>query len=444
MQQLSTVAEDVTAVSMELAAFVPVVANGLQMVKNLQPDLRPGSTTGVEKILRDKLALQHNRIFELLAAGKFVEHDNLSSLAGLVSDGEEFWPCLTFLTDMATMLERESSAKVEGSKWSVLTNAMTGAIDDDGGLNLEALEGIAKHLSVMEGLVATGDFVNIVDKWCEVFFSSSCLNFPEGGLQLYEVFAAVVALLPQHHSDGLRHRQHRFVQVLHDASEGLNAFKMLGQNTESRLLADKGYKAIKTLLQGRVVLREVQDSAALPASSAAMKSLQGIDEFIEVTKKEALEAKQDSLQQKIDLASPTAMGGKDGAAWHDGLDQTVGFPEMLKHAKRFFMKRSAKTFKDDMQNIEAELKDYQAIAEILSAMPVKELVVSAEGLLAKLQVTYTEGLLLVAFTSNDTAATDLKRQVHKIKKSLSGKIWDEVIFKPLRIRGEQAMKLKKG
>jgi len=105
---------------MDLETFVPGVRQSIDMVKSMQPVLRPGSTFMLEKAIQQKFKEEFDRISGLDNQEQFNETEHLGALAALLASAKVQWPGFSMLDEMETWVAAQASASAEKSLWANL------------------------------------------------------------------------------------------------------------------------------------------------------------------------------------------------------------------------------------------------------------------------------------------------------------------------------------
>jgi hypothetical protein len=232
--------------------------------------------------------------------------------------------------------------------------------------------------------------------------------------------------------------------ALRDAHSVKQDYDQMGINWETRWKVDKGQKVLKTLLQKNARLLKAVELA--PESlgnqnSIASRSADAIARTLEECADSLVSSRREELSQAVSAKTPSSRGGVDEQPWHCDLKEG-SLDGVLSLAGKTLMKVPAATINEQEKSIAQLFESYKEVSGLFARQMDTDLKESTAKLLNNLKVTWAEGLLCAAFGKKDNPASDLKAQVHRIKKQVPPALWSQLVPQ-LRQRSESALRLKK-
>jgi hypothetical protein len=298
---------------------------------------------------------------------------------------------------------------------------------------LKPLEGEVSDNKKDEDLIE-GFLKNMVDSMYTRVPQDTCC------LELLQPLAATLAPME---GCNILHRI-AVLQELHDFDETARLHFEVAVSVEERKLKDPKLTKFKVHLQKRASLTHLlaQENLACfdEKDHPASLLLADVNARIKVESGLLVTAALESLEDMIDAAAPTSRGSLEGDWWHATLAADANLAATLELACDTLAKSDPVKLNNHEKAVKDAKAEYEQISGLCCVATDSEKLKVADDLLDDLKLTWLEGLLAFAFSS-DMKPVALKGKVQTLKKGVTAELWTRV-FGSLRERSLLALRLK--
>lgn len=447
MEMVGALIEEVDSMDMSLSKFVPQVNDFMKRLQSLQPNVRMGSTTLLERKIVGKFQELHEHLLAAMATGTLEEAEFLPQLSDSLAYARTLWLDVG-LAQMAEWVTSQSSALAEDRKWQDVVDMLSKAFD---GNNI--VEGgfaaLAKSLTEVMDRAPPVATASIFLDWSSRLADHMVGIFPDGAAFVAPLssVASSAALTDKVKGSGVASMV-SCLKATHEAHNAAATFEALGATVVDRAEVDKvnNEQGMKSLLQKVAKLRSCMEDFSTEGDDGivlklALKKLADIDLLIVSSADYAVKTAEEKLRRTCTVVKPESLGGTDGASWTATLSQTATYQEAMQHAQKTLMKIPAARLKEQKAELTSLLQEYKRVTGLYSKTTDETLLNDSSDAIDNLQLTTIEGFLVQAFSAQNTSAKGLRNIVANIKSTVQADIWGR-IAKRLSERAIAAHRLK--
>jgi hypothetical protein len=418
MIKVSALVKSMEVVENDLEQFVVRISAVLGEMVGLQANLRPGSTFKLERCVLDKFSAELKYLKALVNSGVCLDDHLMSQLVNVLGVAQAQWQETPVIQEFQEWATTERALKASRARWANLVAKISVLWKDDYRLTTDDVKALLDLLKPLEGEVSDKKKdEDLIEGFLKNLLDSMYTRVPQDTCCLVLLQPLAATLAPMEGCNIL----HRIavLQELHYFDETARLHFEVADSVEERRLLDPKLTIFKVHLQKKASLTHLlaQENLACfdEKDHPAALLLADVNARINVESGLLVTAALESLQDKIDEAAPTSRGSVEGQWWHATLDEDADLAATLKVAGETLAKTDPMTLNNHEKAVKDAKAEYEQICGLCCVATDSEKLKVIDDLLNDLKLTWLEGLLVFAFSS-DLKPVALKGKVQSLKK----------------------------